>query len=253
MKKIKFASQKYNSDEIILIYTPGKVGSSSLEKSLKDSIHTHTLYCNPPNPPHWKLDYYSRIDKFKFHFKQFVRRLLIRRAKKITIITVVREPISRNISMFFQALPFWLAYSSSNMSHDRMSPREEGFNYIVDAYQKNFNHRYITSWFDKEILRFSGINIYEHDPITKGLWDVTRGKYRLIVSTLENLSDNVSFIENALGQKIDLDVQNSGSRKWYSDIYKSFKSYDLQDSEINQLLKESKYYKKFYLNEDFEK
>ncbi len=246
MKMLSNLIGKYLKEELILIYTPGKVGSSSLEDSLPGSIHTHTLYDNPPNPPHWQLDYYTPFQKFKFKIKQFIRRRMIKHSKKIIIISVIREPISRNHSMFFQALPFWLAKASSNLSKDRMSPREEGFEFLHNAFQKNFNHLYICEWFDKEIKRFTGIDIYQHDETDKGFYQVRKGKIHLLVVKLEDLESNIHHIEYATGKKITISEKNTGSKKWYSEIYKKFKESFTLDTETLAKITNSNYYKKFY-------
>lgn len=238
--------KKYKSDSIKLIYTPGKVGSSALESAIPRAIHTHTLYCNPPNFPHWLLDYYRPVDKIRFYLKQFVRRRLIKQSKKVTIICVLRDPFKRNISMFFQALPFWLGYSSSHLAGTRLDPRQEGFQYLFDAYNNNFDHGYILEWLDKELKRFTGIDIYQHKPDDTGLYHIQKGKFELVLCRVEDLSVNIDKISKILDVNIENRQANVGQKKWYGEIYQEFQNSYRSPKPIKQLICQSKYYKTFY-------
>lgn len=104
LSRIKNKLNYYLNSENIIIYQMGKVGSTSLEKSLPNSFHTHTLYAKEPNP--LSTSFYK--SSFVLKTRYFLIRNLIKRRRKIKIISVVRHPLERNFSMFFHDLPEWL-------------------------------------------------------------------------------------------------------------------------------------------------
>src|SRR5690606_28636264 len=144
-----------SSSNAVLVYQMGKVGSSSISESLSKSAHMHTLYGNPPCKV--LLDMERRgIWKLLGIIYDFLRRTTIRFRREVKIITVIRDPIERNVSMFFQDFPFWyIAYRKDNQSVSRFSDSS----LIEDMYEDVFPHSYVDSWFDKEIKRLTGIDV----------------------------------------------------------------------------------------------
>jgi hypothetical protein len=243
VKKIKFFQ-----DRVILIYTMGKVGSSSLENSINDAVHLHSLYQNPPNPMHWKLRNPTKYQKVKSYFRSKLNLLALYSARKIDIVTVVRDPMQRNISMYFQTLPFWLA---QGFSEPRIKPiidsREEGFDVIIDGFNKVFNHEYASLWFDKEIKRFSKIDVLNQQfDKTLGYKTYKNGKYNLLTIRVDILNK----CENVIGEFFNLNVSikntNSGENKWYAEAYKRFKSEYVAPPKIVESVTNSKFYKTFF-------
>jgi|SRR5690606_2252081 len=103
----------------ILIYQMGKVGSSSIYASLKAKgvpkvFHLHRM--NPETTQKMKRTFLEQNLLAQFRTEQLfetIYRKAIQRRKKVKIITLVREPISRNISAFFENLTYRLDHGIS--------------------------------------------------------------------------------------------------------------------------------------------
>ncbi|MCV5836652.1 putative capsular polysaccharide synthesis family protein, partial [Escherichia coli] len=97
--------------------------------------------------------------------KHYVKRLLkrsvmshmLKRNQDVRIISLVREPIGRNISMFFQSLPFWMAEKYLN---DDSAIRSERPQLLQEAFEEHMNHHYPLEWFDNEIKTLTGIDVF---------------------------------------------------------------------------------------------
>ena len=84
----------------------------------------------------------------------------MRGRRTLKIVTLVRDPIGRNVSMYFHDLHYWLAYYFSEVRPDRDGARRN--RPLIDCFRETFDHRYPLDWFDKELKRLSGIDVYEH-------------------------------------------------------------------------------------------
>lgn len=248
MKKMFNLISKCVNKEIVLIYTMGKVGSSSLENNIPGSFHLHSLYNNPPNPLHWELRNYGLFRKISIRFRNAVRRYIYSRAKSVKIISIVRDPLDRNISMYFQALPFWLSVAQSGYkTKSHIDSRKEGFDVIVQSFENYYNHQYCLTWFDKELKRFSGIDVYSRKFDKENGVDIFQnGKYECLILSLEKLNNSSSIISEFLGRNVNISSENSGERKWYADIYRKFKTDYKPSEKLNRLIYNSKYYCHFF-------
>ena len=96
----------------VLIYQMGKVGSSALEKSIPNSIHLHDLMSiqasKQISPVRAQL-HKPVTNQVKRVLKRTIMCHMLKRKQQVRIISLVREPVGRNISMFLQSLPFWMA------------------------------------------------------------------------------------------------------------------------------------------------
>lgn len=238
-------TRKFQTEENILIYQMGKVGSSSIEHSISGAIHFHNLYLNPPNPPHYQLLYPSWSSKLKYSLGLMMKRSLIKKRDKVKIITITRCPFERNVSMFFQALPYWMSeyYSGFGVKGRAHNNRQEGFSVLWDCFSQNFNHEYPFTWFDEELKRFSGIDVTDKIfPKEDGYSIYRNGKFEVLLIDLPKIDSLSPVIENFTGSEMALEDTNSGEKKWYKDVYGEFKReyLDLYKREFSYL-KGSKY------------
>jgi len=203
----------------------------------------HTLYGNPPCKVLFDLER-KGLWFFLGYFYDLLRRLVIRRRREVKIISVIRNPIERNVSMFFQDFPYWyIDYRKRNRSVSRFSDASV----VKDMYETVFPHSYVDEWFDKEIKRLSGIDVYEHPfDREKGFQEYRNGKYSLLLLEMTKIEDNWPVIESFVGEKLELENENFGEKKWYGPIYKLHKSDLLNDESVNALVMSGKFYQKFY-------
>lgn len=241
---------RYTDADSIFLYQMGKVGSSSMEASLKNTVHFHNLYNNPPNPPHLRLSYPLGPDRMKYILGLFLKRkLLSYRKDPIKIISPVRCPFERNVSMFFQALPFWLSEYFSGFGNKRKAHnnRQEGIEVLWHCFKENFNHEYPINWFEKEVGRFTGIDFY-NQPFDKsvGFKIYRKSKFQVLVLSSKLINRSEGIISDFSGQGLEIKKINSGEAKWYANSYKDFKREFMgRYKDEFKWMKDTKYYRTF--------
>lgn len=209
------------SADAVLIYQMGKVGSTSLEKSLADAQHFHSLYSNPPCKIHQERRKKHPVAWVQKFFGNVLKQGLIRRRKHVKIISLVREPYSRNVSMFFQDLPYWMVSYQEKHYYDS---RGEGAEFLYGTFDNIYDHFYFDRWFDDELKRLTGIDVFSH-PFDKerGYELLREGKYEVLLVKLEKLQEAHEAIEAFVGYPFKMQETNKGERKWYACIYNDFK------------------------------
>ena len=241
----------------IFIYQMGKVGSTSLEASIENAVWTHTLYNNGPC---WVRDAQlwatlNPLQKIKRYVGPMLDRMVIRSNKEVRIITLVRDPVARDVSMFFQRLPYWYTHYL-NANNDGEISRSDGDDIIHESFDKSFDHDYSITWFDKEIRRLTGIDVMQMDfDKNKGFGIAKKKNFSLLVLTLEKMEENhaAGVIETFAGQQFSLVRENDGENKWYADIYKRFrKNHKFEHTYINRKYSDN-WVNKFYNEEDLVK
>lgn len=247
---VKEFIKKYSDEKNILVYQMGKVGSSSLEKSLSGSIHEHSFFGNPPNPTDYYLRNNTLLKIIKSRLKDIVKVFLIKRRKTVKIICPVRPALSRNTSMYFQALPFWLAdyqtgYYSRSFERDG---RKDGLYILFDSFNKNFPHSYPDDWFSSELMKLTGIDVLsdvEINGFDSGYNIYKNGKYEVLVIRADLLQKKVNVLSDFTGEIVEIENTNISSNKWYSEAYSLFKKDYKMEESICRLYKELRINKMF--------
>lgn len=228
----------------VLVYQMGKVGSSSIEASLPNAAHLHTLYANPPCDEVLRVERPTVVMKLFGVLYDWLRRVAVYRRGEVKIITVIRSPVERNVSMFFQDFPFWY------LKYRRVCPTVSRFSdeaMINDMYEKVFPHDYVDTWFDKEIRRLTGIDVYEKPfDLEKGVVFFEKGKYRLLLLEMTKIESCWPVVEEFVGQKLTLTSVNKGDHKWYAPIYRKHKDVLLENAVVSSRVKAGKFYQHFY-------
>ena len=242
-----------NNNEIILIYQMGKVGSKSIEQSLRDlnlKIPIYHLHFLSPNRVRRKIidqkEKNLEIDKSikiaKILWKEITQNKITN--KKWKIITLVREPISRNISAFFQGIEerfpnFYQDYYSGSLDIEK----------LIDEFLNKYPHDSTLLWLDEELKFVFDIDVFSCPfPRSKGYTTFHKDNIDVLLIRSENLNQcfQESFSEFLNIDDIFLNRQNIGSEKKYAEIYKKFReTITLSESYINRMYK-SKYTKHFY-------
>lgn len=196
----------------IIVYQMGKVGSSSVTQSLNNSgcrraYNVHRMdpdnmarvrqYClennrRPPNDIVGKR-LYTRI---------------VKEGKRAKFITLVREPIRRNVSAFFQNLNRFIGNDREQLSRD--------IGELAKIFIQEYNHFVPLTWFDVEMKQTLGIDVYEHPfPKKAGYLSVGRGRFQVLILKAE-IEDRIKekAIREFLGStKFNLVRTNIGKDK----------------------------------------
>ena len=163
----------------ILIYQMGKVGSSSIKLSLDrlnrfESYHVHRL--NPDNiarvkreqerhgwPPRGDLGGLELYER------------MIRPRRRLRIITLVREPIGRSFSYYFESLD--KIYRTPD-THARIPTEQLVRDFPVEFPYSDDPH----TWFDYEFKEVLGIDLYGYElNMYRGFAEVKTDLYDVLV------------------------------------------------------------------------
>lgn len=216
------------------LYQPGKVGSVTIHESnsLKD-CHLHSLayaFNEGGKVPDMCI---SLIDQIK--------------KKQVKIVTGVREPISRDISVLFQTTDFdiWplMRWGSSTLYlfgdytknskldiqalKKRICVWEKSLNYtfgkISEEIIKNKSDEF--SWFDYEIKALFDVDIYDYPfDREKGYALIQKDNISILVYKCEKLNQIENVIKDFLEEpEFKIRCANQGEQKVYSYVYKEFK------------------------------
>lgn len=229
-----------NEKNIYLIYSMGKVGCTTIYRSLEkefpsaDVFRVHFLsdnYLNNILPSRHK-SFHNNITLGK----NILSHIAKNPESRIKIITMTREPVERAISDLFQ-----------NWEHLYDDIENVPFNVLKQRIE-SLNHNYTLNWFDVEFKEYLNFDIYKHHfSIGRGYEIYSFGKYDILCMKLEKL-DSIADLafDEFLGQKINLSNRNSSQYKKGKDAYSFLKSQVKIDKDVLMNVYNSKYVRKFY-------
>lgn len=199
----------------ILIYTPGRVGSTGLYVTLdrlgQFVIHIHTLNADEirdkdqPGTTVWTYNH------------------ILKAQKPAKIITLVRDPVSLIISDFFNKLK-WLAGAKDAYRHMTVDQLCDLFR---TRYFDDGRHIDKLEWYNNEFNQTLGINVFKHPfdtdqrfaSFSEHIYDV------LILRTESDDQVKVQAVANFLGiEPFDIERVNEASNRDYAEIYRAFKN-----------------------------
>jgi len=240
------------SKQKVIVYQMGKVASSSIASSLKmrgdmDVFHTHSL----------NADRIRALNEFKVskgwsgmvndsNKTSALYKTIKNENKKISVITMVREPIGRNISAFFQNLH--IIFRNGEIGGLCQSQ-------LAESFISRYPHRIPIEWFDKELKECLGVDVYKVSfPKKKGAIIINDGRYDVLIMR-HDIPDFVK--QDYIGRLLHItDVKitpkNIGKEKSYALIYKDFiEQVTMSDAYLSEML-DSKYAKHFFEKRELE-
>lgn len=251
---LKFKAMRFKAPPIIIL-TPGKVGSSSVYYTLKKESKNPVFHIHNLSKTGIKL---SINDHIRSHRKSIPLHLIVSKnlRKKLTaytgklfIITIIREPISREISSFFQNTDQYKdVLENKNLEIDaKMAQKILHKKFEADICQN------LKDWFDLEIKNNFGIDVFDKNFDCQKNYVISQNKnFNHLLLKMEDL--DVVFPEASkefLGLNFPLKLQkaNVGDKKHYASTYKKIrKSIKLDDEVISQIIN-SKFFQHFYLQD----
>lgn len=244
--------------EITLVHQMGKVGSSGLYGSLLKTfpssliLHTHALN----EQAFYKMLYRRLINsgissRLLIEQHYLITLLLIHELKHKSdktwnLITLVRDPIARNISAFFENLDLNLFFPSY-LSSNKIEKHEVDF--AISIFLEKYPHDLPLNWFNLHIKDVFGIDVFS-EPFdrAKGYSIYRHDNVNLLLIKLEGLNGcHQDAFKDFMGiQKFELQSTNKASDKAYKHAYQAFKErISLPESYIHRMYN-SKYAKHFY-------
>ncbi len=213
----------------ILIYQMGKVGSSAVYKSVKalelPNALYHVHFLDPDNTQA-AIDYYQSRSKAvlpghlkeSLHLQSYIR--AHRSDHRWKIITLVRDPISRALSDFFQN-------QSAILNHPVLHEGSDAHDQVLETLLERFRQfneaeDYACTWFDKELKRVFDFDIFAHHfPKARGYQIYSHTNVDILCLKLERLNDVFAqAFKQFTGVTINrLDPANRASQKPYKKAY----------------------------------
>jgi hypothetical protein len=202
---------------IPVVYTMGKVASSAVYRAVADArlpcFHIHTL----------AVESLQRTAKSRLEGGNFppphvsvsmgYREGLFTRPQRCLYISLVRDPIARNLSAFFETL-----HERPEEIRECTDP-DELFQHFMNLY----DHTIPLSWFDREFRDQLGVDVYAEgfDKQKKFKW--LKAKRTVIFRT--DCPDEVKgeVLSEILDREIVVRRGNDGDDKEYADLYKGVK------------------------------
>lgn len=198
-------------DPILLVHQMGRAGSMTTVNTLRNArpdltlFHTHWL-----NPDSVKLRQ-SWVDGLpETHHPLNVRvgaRLSTYlqnegvKTREWDIVSVFREPIARNVSVFFLSIDTFI-----KNFQDRYQRGELDNKTLMKIFLERFPHDQPLEWFDQEVRDVFGIDVYTRPfPQDRGYLMINTGNIRLLLIKLEKLND---CYKNAFQEFLDVEIPN---------------------------------------------
>ena len=241
----------------MLVWQMGKVGSSTIYASLGAAIpdaplfHIHMLTEGMLKKGELYQKSQQKGNK-AFEFNRCLRKALLdsmERGRRWRIVSIVREPVARNLSAFFQNLDLY--YPDLNFRTDAMEeiPVEE----LIEKFLQEFDHDRPMEWFDGEIRGLLGLDVFaEPFPCEDGYRIYQRDRFDLLLIRMEDInrvgaSALASFLELPGFQLVN---RNVGAEKDYADSYRKVKSQIVFPVRYLDEFHSSKYARHFYTEKE---
>ncbi len=236
----------------VLIYQMGKVGSSSVYSSFPTrkhplAVHLHRLHDGLIQEKIDSLRAAGLPVAAHYDHGKAVFRRVIQRNRRCKVITLVREPIGRNMSFFFERFAELVGVRFADSTHS--------VDQLIDIFLQHEGVLDRSAWFDTEFLPSLGIDVYLHPfPQDSGHTRITSGNCEILLLQVE-LDDRLK--EQCIAEFLDdpdfrLGSANIGANKEYALAYQEFKStIVLPESYIHRML-DSRYTRHFYSDAQIE-
>lgn len=231
-ERLSFRKRLYQATPV-LILQPGKVGSSSITRSLQKYYKGAVIHCHsfrPDYPINW------RVPKLYQYWSA--------NAGPVKLITPVREPVSRNVSAFF-----------FNKGLKNQLPvfhkTEQAIEDLQQDFMKNFAQDKTKRWFDNQLKGIFGIDVFaETFPTEKGYRIYKNGSAELLVMQIELTDEEkAQLIRDFLEmEQFTLIRKNVGSGRMYSELYNAFKRKKLPAHVVESFLAGA-FFQHFYNHE----
>ncbi|HEX8687059.1 MAG TPA: putative capsular polysaccharide synthesis family protein, partial [Pyrinomonadaceae bacterium] len=174
-----------------------------------------------------------------------VREELIKPGRPAKIVTLVREPVARNVSFYFQILDdLW----QTRAAHENVPLAR-----LLAEYHDRFSHERSLNWFDEEFKPSLGIDVYEHPfPREAGFRRIDSGAYEVLVMRhdLDDRRKEEILADFAGVPRVSLAPRNVGAEKPYAAVYREFlRRVRLPEAYVDRMLG-SRYARHFYTPEE---
>lgn len=173
--------------------------------------------------------------------------LIVAKKRSALFISLVRDPVSRNISAFFQ--------NDGNWADFTVPPEKHAVDTLIKRFLEAYPHHVPLVWFDGEFQPVLGIDVYAHPfPKERGYDVIEAGNFKVLLLKVE-LDDAVK--ERAISEFLGvpdfrLIRHNVGVKKETAALYKAFKDQFVLPAALADQIYEARYTRHFYTSEEIE-
>ncbi len=244
--------------EPVVIHQMGKVGSKTIESSLAalelgaPLCHCHLLNGLDrieENTRRTRSDPRETLAQIQ-HGRRLVKTILGTPYIRCRVISLVRDPVARNISAFFQNLTEFLPDVFRRYADGELTVEE-----LHEVFLNHYDHDIPLAWFGRQLQPVFGIDVFASEfPKERGYAVYAAENVSLLVIKLEMLDECAAdAMRDYLGlQDFVLKHANVAEDKEYKDIYKAFlRSIVLPDDYLNRMY-ESALARHFYTDAELQ-
>lgn len=253
LSRARLALHDFDKTPPVLIYQMGKVGSSAVYASLRNAAIPNPVY-------HVHFLSYGNINRVERYYRtvgasrsiaqlgylRALRRKLDRHGGPIQVITLVRDPVAREISDVFENMSIHDGSLLTDKSEVDVAMTLDRLNSSFANFDETKN--YACTWFDREMLDTFGIDVYstpfDHD---RKFTIVSKGNVDLLVMRMEDLPTVFTdAIWQFLGVSIPLVRANDASAKEYHTAYRAVITQIALPRDVYERMYASRYAQHFY-------
>lgn len=256
-----------SAKNIVLVHQMGKVGSSTVVASLEAAPHGLDLFQIHTLRPevisrisdiynNWSASSGRNYLPEHYFGSRHIRELMDsgRGPDCWKVVTLIRDPVSRNVSSFFENLE--TLYPALNVE---AMVAEQGYDgtarALIDLFMRDFKHELPLTWFDDEIKAIFGIDVYaDAFPRERGYTRYSNDRADLLLLRLEDLSTSAApaFSEFLDIENLKLVNANLADDKAYKDLYGRFKKFIQFPDSYLTMMYQSRFMTHFYSRDEIE-
>jgi hypothetical protein len=273
MRGLERAQRKFK-EAPLLVYQMGKVGSSTIVRSLnalgidRPIYHPHFLTRERIAQTEADRRQFLGTERYAYLKRPWLYAFLVKqldkglRGGKWKVVSLTREPVSRNLSVFFENLEIKSVddgrrYEISSHYY-RIAPtiiELNRLNVLSALFFEKVNHDSPDQFFEKEIKGVLGVDVFDRAfPTSQGYCIYEGAVADILVLRLEDLNRvaGQAFFEFMGIADFELLNTNVGSEKHYAALYNAFKAYvHLPEAYLNRMYR-SRYVRHFYADAQIE-
>lgn len=200
-----------------VVYTMGKVASSSVSTAIiAAGLPCHDIHSL--DAEYLKKSAKEYLDRGQYPPPHICvsmahRDRLMVKPKRCLYISLVRDPIARNLSAFFQ-----------NLHEQKAEIRDEtDARRMFAKFQETYFHSVPLSWLDREFGKQVGIDVYADSFDHAARYCHIKRSNTVIFRTDCPDETKSAVLSKALGQRIEVKRENDSNNKEYNEIYSNVK------------------------------
>lgn len=236
----------------VIVYQMAKVGSSAVVAALQAArlpvFHVHRMNIENLRKMRevrpalgWVVPAVPAHDQLGLRLREKV----IRRRCRAAIVTMIRDPIARNLSSYFEHLDF--IWRTEN-AHEVVS-----LEHLIDGFHTRYPHDEVLTWFEDEMLPVTGIDVYQHPFPSCGHSVVQHENLDLLILKTELSNDSKTLALSEFGAHVQLvNVTNTTAAKPKGVVYKQFLRAIRLDRFYVEKMLGSRYVRHFYNEQERE-